>query len=157
MANEQTFWKYLKLGMGTRWHAQRHEDKHSSGIPDVSYGILVTGRLERGVNGWIELKTIPFWPVRPETIVRVDHYTQEQRIWLKQRGETGGRCFLFLKVKGQGLWSSQSKTVEYLLFNYEDAQRIGKDLTQTLMKIHALQIWKRKVNWDELREILCRQ
>ena len=43
---KNTFLKHMKAaGM----HAQRHEDKNATGIPDVDYG-------HNGVNGWIEFK-----------------------------------------------------------------------------------------------------
>ena len=94
---ESTFWQTLSKGMRGRWHAQRHEDVAGVGIPDVSYGL-------RGADGWLELKVLPDWPVRPSTIVRIHHFTSAQRAWLKLRGSAGGgRCFLFLRVQDEFL------------------------------------------------------
>ena len=41
------------------------------GTPDVNF-----------VEGWVELKWIRAWPAREKTVVKIDHYTQQQRVWL---------------------------------------------------------------------------
>lgn len=74
-------------------HAVRIESRVTgSGTPDVNYAW-----------GWIELKYLPKWPVRPTTPVRVKHYTKEQRSWAIERTQAGGRVFLLLKV-GEPEW-----------------------------------------------------
>jgi hypothetical protein len=51
-----------------------------------------------GINGWIELKVIPAFPKRESTPVRIDHFTREQRMFLRARGRAGGYCFFLLRV-----------------------------------------------------------
>ena len=46
---ETELWLLMNQSMGNLWVAQRHEDKYSPDIPDVSYTY-------RGRSGWIELK-----------------------------------------------------------------------------------------------------
>ena len=63
------------------------ENKVKAGTPDVNY-----------IDGWIELKWLRRWPVRADTIVRIEHFTKIQRrfardYWLKQ-----GRCWCLLQV-----------------------------------------------------------
>jgi hypothetical protein len=53
--------------------------------------------------GWFELKEIDKWPARPRTIVRVDHFKQHQREWLRDHCQRGGSCYLMLKV-GRKEW-----------------------------------------------------
>ena len=35
--------------------------------------------------GWIELKQVGAWPKRANTPLRVPHFTQQQRVWLRER------------------------------------------------------------------------
>lgn len=63
------------------------ENKAYPGTPDVNY-----------VGGWIELKSMDRWPVREATIVKIEHFTREQRIWLRRRIQKGGRTHLLLSV-----------------------------------------------------------
>ncbi len=87
--SEESMWTYIRTRMGKSWDAQRHEDKNSLGIPDVSYGI-------NGINGWIELKNIDKYPKRGK--IRLTHFTREQRFWLKNRQKYGGNCWLLLRI-----------------------------------------------------------
>ena len=91
---------------------QNHEDKNSIGIPDISYGI-------NGINGWIEAKYLGKWP--RSGVVKIDHYSGQQRNWLRIRGRAGGRCFLILQVDNV-----------YMIFNHETAQSVGS-MTQDEM------------------------
>ena len=58
------------------------------GTPDVNY-----------VEGWIELKWLRSWPVRPDTIVRLEHYTVQQKVWAFRRRKVGGQCWFLLQVR----------------------------------------------------------
>lgn len=55
-------------------HAVSVEAGGAPGIPDVNHA-----------RGWIELKQINAWPVRPEGVVRCEHFSQQQRIWIMER------------------------------------------------------------------------
>ena len=81
---ERKFWQWLDGKVGNLWHAQRHEDKHSVGIPDVSYGCM-------GTQGWIELKSLTAWPRKGFPALSV-----EQANWLAKRGGKGGKCWLLV-------------------------------------------------------------
>ena len=115
--NESGMWKTLYLHMRGLWHAQRHEDIYSSGIPDVSYAI-------DGICGWIELKYIKEWPKRPTTIIRVKHLTKQQRLWLRQRGKRCDNVFLFLRVN-----------YDWLLFRHTHVNMIGSLNKEDLFSI----------------------
>ena len=122
--NEAALWKCLSRAMGTRWEAQRHEDKHSTGIPDVSY---VTDH-----HGWIELKSlnptkqqVVSWMKRP---VRIPHYTAAQRAWAKRFGAKGGRVWLFVRIDRH-----------FLLFGWWSVDKIGKlTLPQMMAEAHTI-------------------
>jgi hypothetical protein len=63
------------------------ENAVQPGTPDVEF-----------IGGWIELKSVDSKPKREDTVVRVDHFTPLQRLWLKKRRERGGRAWLLLRV-----------------------------------------------------------
>lgn len=89
---EQRMYDYLNRLMERHWDAQRHEDKFVPDGPDVSFGM-------RGIDGWLELKTIPHWPKNPKTGVKVGHFRPGQVNWLERRGERGsGRVWCLFAV-----------------------------------------------------------
>lgn len=111
-------------------HAVRIESGMTgSGIPDVNYSV-----------GWIELKYLPEWPVRPTTKVRVGHYTKEQRAWATQRAKAGGRVFFLLKVGER----------EWLLLAGEVAARYVGKLTRTELYGKCVARWLRLPRKEEL-------
>ena len=88
---EARLWDQFRSGMAGRWDAQRHEDRYSPGIPDVSYGI------GSHADGWIELKYLPKLPrarEAPWSFPR-GHLRPDQVNWMTRRARTGtGRVFL---------------------------------------------------------------
>jgi hypothetical protein len=91
------------------------ENPACPGTPDVNY-----------IGGWVELKYAKDWPARDETTVRLDHFTPQQRVWLRRRwyngiksNATDGAVWLCLQV---------SKTRDWLVFDGESASKyVGKD------------------------------
>ena len=71
------------------------ENPIDPGFPDIEY-----------IGGVLELKACPSWPARASTALRLDHYTQEQRIWHSRRWRKGGRVFVLVQIGS-----------EFLLFN----------------------------------------
>lgn len=137
--NEATLRNYvrprlLKKGILTT----HHEDMLNSGIPDLSYS-------GGAVNGWIELKWLEAWPKRDATIVKIDHYTKEQKHFLLSRGRAGGRCWLLLRVGDR----------EHLLFDSEAAQSVGEQTRAGL--IARSELWEdQRINFEQLTGILTR-
>jgi len=131
---EQQLWDYLKRGMLLKWEAQRHEDKYSTGIPDVSYSI--------GRHGWIELKRLKSKPVNNDTILHISHYTADQKNWLFRHGSKGGACFILLQIENV-----------YMLFGWESCVWVGEMTYDEHIKA-AIRVWTGNINWDELCYIL---
>jgi len=87
----------------------RVENAVGPGTPDINY---------RG--GWIESKQLPAWPKREGTVVKVDHYTPQQRSWHMRRAKRGGNIHVAIEVAG-----------EFFLFNgWDAAQHLGVDWTR---------------------------
>lgn len=117
---ERAFWKWLNMATTGLWHVQRHEDKYSVGIPDISYGA-------DGINGWIELKAYDKWPNG-----NLPHFTSKQANWLTNRGERGGHCFILIRI---------NHTI--LLFSWRAAyDLLHKTWNEELLKMSALAVWE---------------
>lgn len=134
--SESALWRTMRKRMNPHWNeATRHEDKFASGIADVSF---VCG----GYHGWMELKQIDAWPKRASTIVRCKHYTDAQRIFLKNKGRYGGHTWLFVKIARH-----------YLLFNWTEAQDFGTLNKEDTLKLAGF-VWHNRMNWEELAHVL---
>lgn len=76
------------------------ENAARSGTPDINF-----------VEGWIELKWKSSWPVRPQTPLRVETFTPQQRAWITRRWRAGGNIWVLLRVGHEwllfpGLWAA---------------------------------------------------
>lgn len=132
--SEERLWEYIRNGMKHKWEAQRHEDKYSTGIPDISYST--------NHHGWIELKYLKSKPSGHDTVMRIKHYTAQQRNWLKKHGRKGGKCFILLQVDKC-----------YMIFTWDQCAIVGSTNYDGHINV-AKKIWQHSINWDELLEIL---
>jgi hypothetical protein len=109
------------------------ENRVRPGTPDVNY-----------IDGWIELKWIRRWPRNADaSFVHLDHFTPQQRLWLKTRWRKGGRSFLLL----------QANQTDWLLFDGETAAQVVGRVTRPELYQRALATWK-GLNEKELIEWL---
>jgi hypothetical protein len=115
---------------------RRIEDACNPGTPDTYI------RAHRLGSAWVELKYLKAWPVRPATVVKIDHYTAQQKLWLRDEGRMGGNAWLFIQVDNI-----------YLLFWWEEAQRVG-EMTKAQMLEAARMVWKRPCDWGEWLRIV---
>ena len=132
--SEAGLWDYLRNGMGAAWESQRHEDRLSMGIPDVSYSI--------SCHGWIELKDREDVPKRASTPVTLPHYTADQRNWLERHGKRGGRCFILLQVAN-----------EYMLFDWRGTACVGR-VPMAELRAAAVAVWIDRIDFKALRRLL---
>lgn len=143
MSNEAAMRQYIRDGLHrVGFLTTHHEDMLNVGLPDMSY----SGNQQ---HGWIELKYLRAWPKRVDTVVRIEHYTKEQRAWLLRRGQLGGNCFLLLRV-GR----------EHLLLGWITAQLVG-ELNRTELCRRALGHWVpgnggRMIDFTELADRITR-
>lgn len=94
---EKDLWKNYRDHMRKYGHLQRIENMVGVGVCDISQCLRIPGST-RGVESWVELKQLPSWPRDPEAIVKVDHYTPQQRNWQRARGQAGGRVYVFIQI-----------------------------------------------------------
>jgi len=93
---ESKMWQKLRpVLLAAKLDPVRVENPIHPGTPDVN---LCDGK-------WIELKCIDAWPKRATTAVRIDHFTQQQRVWLYRRWHFApGTTFLLLEVIADRQW-----------------------------------------------------
>lgn len=105
-------------------HFVRVENMIGSGHPDVNYCLT-------GVEGNIENKWRSRWPAKPEDVVTLDHFTPQQRIWIRQRCAARGRVYVFLEIE-------HPLPCYYLLPGLWAAQLLGKTATRADIEREAL-------------------
>lgn len=142
MGSEAGLWKTVQKNMGDKWKVQRVENMVGPGTPDVYYTLI------SGDMGWLELKHEKEWPKRATTALKVDHFTPQQRGWLRRHGGFGAKVFVLIQVDKQ-----------YFLLDWEEAQNIGgkhwdpkyskrpwtkEDYEELTYK------WERRINYSEL-------
>lgn len=113
MKSESAMWKKIRpILLAAKLDPVRVENPIHPGTPDVNF---VDGR-------WMELKCIPRWPVREHTILRIPHFTPQQRVWLYRRWMYApGSTLLLLEVLSVRQW---------LLFDGDVAAKIvGRSTT----------------------------
>jgi hypothetical protein len=115
----------VKALRAAKLDARPVENPVDPGFPDVEY-----------IGGLLELKEVDEWPARADTILRIEHYTQEQRIWHERRAHHGGRIHVLLQV-GR----------EYLLFKGAvAAQHLGRVPRATLYDLACMR-------WSSLADL----
>ena len=125
--DESGFWRYLQRGMGSRWKAERVENRLAAGFPDVFFTIGNT-------HGLVELKYLP----KKRKTITISHFTDEQR------------AFSF-RHKTPILVQMMD---EYLLFGSEHSLRlgVGEALDEFVQK--ACAHWTGKIDFDHLARCL---
>lgn len=103
------------------------------GTPDVEF-----------VGGWAELKYLSKWPARDSTLVRIPHYTDEQREWAKRRWAKGEMVWLVLQVRQDWVFWCQPA-----------AQNVGF-LTKDQMRDSAARWFGRLPSTSEVVDLLTR-
>lgn len=148
--SEAVFWKEIQAGMRGRWHAQRHEDRLSMGIADVSYAINAPVARQFGrarADGWIELKYLRRRPVGDAPWdFKLDHLTPDQRNWLTLRTEAGrGLVFVMCRF-GPDLAA---------IWHWPKLEAaLGVDSFQETLLAANASWWHRPIQWGELVAVL---
>jgi len=96
MRAESAMWKKVRpVLVAAKLDPVRVENPIHPGTPDVN---LCTGL-------WMELKCLPTWPLRETSLVRIPHFTREQRVWLYRRWKYApGSTLLLLEVRADKQW-----------------------------------------------------
>lgn len=112
-------------------HAVAIENGCEAGTPDINYR-----------DGWIECKSVDM-PANPDTPVRVEHFTTDQRLWLRMRRQADGVALMLLKI---GQW--------WLLLDGEVAAEIVGNVPFNQLFDNSIDAWYRMPNRKILLECL---
>lgn len=105
------------------------ENRVGYGHPDVNY-----------IGGDVELKWLPRWPRNCDSSpVKIDHFTPQQRVWLKRRWRRGGSVYLLLQVR-----------MEWLLFDGMTAAHIVGRVSRVELVERAHRHWAQGMEPKEL-------
>lgn len=140
--SESAMWRVLAKKLQGTVHARRIENSLATGTPDVAW-------TADGHSGFIELKHLPAWPAREQTIVKPKHFTDDQRQWLHDWRKAGGRADVLLRV-GAG-----HKAVWLLIDGLVAASHLGRTLWRNDLILAAVCNLGNS-NLVTLKEHLCR-
>lgn len=133
---ESLLWQKVRKGVGSRWRAQRIENRIDEGTPDVFFTIAVPGMATR-VAGMVELKS--YEPRKGQKVV-IPHFTQDQRDFIRLH-----HTFLLLYCNKH-----------YLLFGPTTGYLVGNGQSFDAHKEVAL--WASDCpDWDEFTQTLIGQ
>jgi len=108
--SEKRLIQKFNLVMRPEWVSYQIESPSTArGFPDRYFAV-------EGRHGLIEFKYLPRWPSRPHTIVKIEHYTAQQKAFINICGsKAGGGVFLVIQIGA-----------DVLIFDWEGAQRVGR-------------------------------
>lgn len=113
------------------------ENPAHPGTPDINCAL-----------GWLELKVIDAWPVRPNTVVKIKHFTPQQRVWLLRRWRCDRRAWMLLKV-------DSANAATWMLFDGETAAKcVGVTATRADLEAIAIACWHPRLEDIELAATL---
>ena len=138
MGSESSLWNTLRNNMKDRWRAERIENGVGLGTPDV-YATL----LENGSMHWIELKHVHEYPKRITTIVNVDHFTAQQKGFIRRHHKAGANVWVLIQIKR-----------DYYLFHGLNSLKIG-ELTKLGYQTDADYQWQGSIDYEELSYVLA--
>lgn len=136
MRNESLMWRKVRPCLvAAKLDPVRVENPIHPGTPDVN---LANGN-------WIELKCVLGWPARESNLLRIQHFTPQQRVWLYRRWKYApGSTYLLLEVRADAEW---------LLFNGDVAAKIVGRATTSEHRLKARVLLKER-ELTELPKIL---
>jgi len=121
---------------------QRLEDVSASGLPDAAYW----GKGMDGA-GFIEFKQEREWPKRHSTVIRLKHFTPQQKAWMQMNGPYIKKVFLLLRI-----------STTFMLFPWTTIKNVGSLKRVDLIHLAECQggCWGSRINYDELVKLLRR-
>lgn len=147
VGSEASLWTTVSKNMKGEWEIQRVENSVGPGTPDVYY------TMNSGTMGWLENKHAHEWPKRPSTALRLDHFTPQQRSFLRRHGKLKANVWILLQVES-----------DYFLLDYQEAQNIGgeywdkkfseKPWTKQDYLDNCSYHWYPRINYQELIFVL---
>tara|TARA_R110002126_G_scaffold169670_1_gene318670 strand:+ start:105 stop:551 length:447 start_codon:yes stop_codon:yes gene_type:complete len=135
---EQRLYDWLARKLSPVAMLERVENRVKKDTPDLYLSTTHGQALRpRPLQGWIELKVLDAFPVRPATTVRLAHWTNGQRYWALRHRSSGGWTWLVVQVG-----------TEVFVLNASDAA--GNDWTQAEWRSNGVRLDKRGCSTDDV-------
>lgn len=137
MGSESSLWSTLRKNMKEYWEPERVENPAGPGTPDVYITMKANGKMH-----WIELKHVHKYPKRATTIIKVDHFSPQQKSFIRRHSKYGGSVWVMIQIEK-----------DYFFFHGFNALNIG-ELTKEEYFTGADRVWKNRINYTELVDCL---
>jgi hypothetical protein len=136
---EARLWETVKRNWGPYAKLMRVENTCLPGTPDLYVAL-------QGRSAWVELKLIKGFPKRVGSPVTIEHFTNEQKLWLFTFGNAGICCWVLVQVIDEG----------YFLFDFRQAQEMcGWTRSEWMERAHVIPRTHPPTAWVEtLRKVL---
>ncbi len=96
---EQKLYDWLVRKIGHRAMLERVENRVKKDTPDLYFSTKASPATDdRPMSGWIELKCLDAFPVKPTTTVKLPHWTTGQRYWAIRHKTYGGNTWLVVQI-----------------------------------------------------------
>ena len=96
---EQKLYDWLVRKIGHTSMLERVENRVKKDTPDLYFSTKASPATDdRPPTGWIELKCLDAFPVKPTTTVKLPHWTTGQRYWAIRHRTCGGNTWLVVQV-----------------------------------------------------------
>lgn len=143
--HERNMWNRMNVGLmlaigPKHLRMQRIEDAYSSGIPDVAFS---ASWKRKRIAGWIELKRVLKYPVRKATPIKMEHFTKEQKLFLKLHGRLSHSAYLFVQVEN-----------DYYIFDHINIDKLGDEYDRADFERLCCGMWRGGCNWKEVYMVL---
>lgn len=106
------------------------------GTPDVNCHV-----------GWIELKSIKKWPKNDNLVVKIEHFTTQQKLFLRNRWRENKDAFILIKIDRDwflftGAWSKEIGSefnrqdyLDYSIGHWRTLSELKENLVKSMRQI----------------------
>lgn len=95
---ESGLWATTRENLSPFGKLVRIETATALGVPDVAYALRRPKPGSIAAVGWIELKKLDAYPVKPSTAIVLDKLTKDQVDFARDWEAAGGRAFMLLRA-----------------------------------------------------------
>ena len=135
---EQKLYDWLVRKIGHRAMLERVENRVKKDTPDLYFSVRSTSSTDdHPLTGWIELKCLDAFPVKPTTTVKLAHWTNGQRYWAIRHHNHGGNTWLVVQVGDE-------------VFVFNAAKLATSDWTQAEWRSYSVRLDKKACSTQDV-------
>ena len=135
---EQKLYDWLVRKIGHRALLERVENRVKKDTPDLYFSTKAQPATDdRPLTGWIELKCLDAFPVKPTTTVKLARWTNGQRHWAIRHKTHGGNTWLVVQAGAE-------------VFVFNAAELATNDWTQAEWRSYSVRLDKRDCSTEDV-------